>query len=143
MNDEKELAHYGVPGMRWGVRKNNYSARALRGHAGPGVYFTKKRQLAGDKRDLEYLNNGGHLSFGITKKRQAAYDAMDKAAIAKRIVENESGKPAKFNERDTQIGKKITKTCLRIGVTALLAGRMKDVVKGAYNAGRAVIRNKP
>lgn len=74
-----ELLHYGVPGMKWGVR------RAVRGHAGPGRYLTKKRQLAGDKKDLEYLNKGGHLSVGLTKKRQAAYDARDKEALERRI----------------------------------------------------------
>jgi hypothetical protein len=77
-----DILHYGVPGMKWGKRK-------VRGHAGPGIYFTRKRQLAGDKKDLEYLNKGGHLSVGLTKKRQAAYDKKDKARLEKRIAENE------------------------------------------------------
>lgn len=78
-----ELLHYGVPGMKWGVR------RSIRGHAGPGQYLTKKRRLIGDKKDLEYLNKGGHLSIGLTKKRQAAYDTRDKAALEKRIAKSE------------------------------------------------------
>lgn len=78
-----ELQHFGVKGMKWGHRK-------IRGHAGPGVYATKKRQLAGDKRDLERLNNGQHLSAGVTKKRQAVYDARDKKALENRIAKNES-----------------------------------------------------
>lgn len=77
-----ELMHYGVPGMKWGKRM-------ARGHAGPGIFVSRKRQLAGDKRDLDILNAGGHLSKGLTKKRQAAYDARDKAALKKRISENE------------------------------------------------------
>lgn len=85
-----ELMHYGVPGMRWGKRKANpYAKRAVRGHAGPGRYITTKRQLAGDKRDLEALNKGQHLSVGLTKKRQAAYDAKDRARLEKRIAKNE------------------------------------------------------
>lgn len=58
---DDELMHYGVKGMKWGVRR-------VRGHAGPGIYLTKKRQEAGYKRDLERLERGGHLSVGLTKK---------------------------------------------------------------------------
>lgn len=79
----EELQHYGVPGMKWGVRK-------ARGHAGPGRYATRKRQLEGDRRDLELLNKGGHLSVGVTKKSQARLDNRDRAAIEKRISKNES-----------------------------------------------------
>ena len=85
-----ELMHYGVPGMRWGRKKSNpYAKRAVRGHAGAGRYITTKRQSAGDKRDLDILNKGQHLSVGLTKKRQAAYDAKDRARLEKRIAKNE------------------------------------------------------
>lgn len=104
-----ELYHYGVKGMKWGVRK-------IRGHAGPGIYLTRKRQLAGDKKDLEYLNKGGHLSIGLTKKRQAAYDAKDRARLESRIARNEaklsnkskSGTPSQleYSKSDSAITKK-------------------------------------
>lgn len=104
--DNNELYHYGVKGMRWGHRM-------ARGHAGPGRYVTKKRQLAGDKRDLETLNNGGHLSKGFTKKRQAAFDRRDKAALEKRIVKNE--KDLSQNKESKGLTDK-QKTALKVGV---------------------------
>lgn len=103
MNRQDELKHYGVKGMKWGVRRarsHDYSSRVVRGHSGPGIYLTRKRQLEGDKRDLERLNKGGHLSTGLTKKRQAAYDARDRKALEKRIAKNEkyyADKEAKKN----------------------------------------------
>lgn len=91
-NHTDELRHYGVLGMKWGVRrdkrKSNVSTRAVRGHAGPGVYLgSKERKLAGAKRDLKILDQGGHLSFGMTKKKQEAYDKRDRALLEKKISE--------------------------------------------------------
>lgn len=105
-----ELMHYGVPGMRWGRRKNSYTKRAVRGHAGPGRYMTTKRQLAGDKRDLEALNKGQHLSVGLTKKRQAAYDAKDRDRLEKRIASNEKRIADRDHNRQLRVEKKELKT---------------------------------
>jgi len=74
-----ELTHYGVLGMRWGIRRTPASR----------IMFTTKRQLSADKHDLERLNSGQHLSVGFTKKRQAMYDKRDKAILEKRIEANE------------------------------------------------------
>lgn len=111
-----ELYHYGVKGMKWGHRK-------ARGHAGPGKYATKKRQQAGDKRDLDALNKGQHLSVGLTKKRQAKFDARDKAAIEKRMAKNEAelnDKPKR--QRLTSDQKKRVAKAVGLGAATVAAG---------------------
>jgi hypothetical protein len=119
-----DIMHYGVPGMKWGKRKANpYAKRVVRGHAGPGRYITTKRQLAGDKRDLEALNKGQHLSVGLTKKRQAVYDAKDRARLENRIAKNEK----KIADRDQKVSKADNKsgltdkqkTAIKIGAAAV------------------------
>lgn len=77
--NKNELTHYGVLGMKWGVRRGPRT-----------VMFGKKRQLEKDKKNLERLNSGQPLSFGITKKRQAAYNERDKKYLEERIAKNES-----------------------------------------------------
>lgn len=71
-----ELTHYGVLGMKWGVRR--------------GRYATPSRQLQADKTKLARLESGKHTSIGFTKKRQSAYDERDKAYIQKRIKKTEA-----------------------------------------------------
>ena len=111
MYNDNELYHFGVKGMRWGHRK-------VRGHAGPGKYVTRKRQLAGDKRDLDYLNKGGHLSVGLTKKRQEKFDARDKAALEKRIAKNER-KLAKNEQKNNKGLSTKQKKVLKVGAAAV------------------------
>lgn len=79
MNDY--LKHYGILGMKWGVRRT--PAQLGR------TMITTKRQLTADKVKLERLNSGKHTSVGFTKKRQAAYDKRDKDILEKRIKANE------------------------------------------------------
>lgn len=72
------LAHYGIPGMRWGVRRG-----------GDPHMFTAKRQLEADKKLVKKLDAGKHLSIGFGKKRQAMYDTRDRKRLESRIAKNE------------------------------------------------------
>ena len=77
---------------------------------GPGNYITKNRQEKGDKKDLDYLNKGGHLSVGLTKKRQEAYDSRDKKIIESRINKNLSNnKKNHYESKDSKRARKIKK----------------------------------
>ena len=133
MTANGELCHYGVPGMKWGKRKtikqNDQTKRIARGHAGPGHYVSRKRQMVGDKKDLEGLAKGQHLSYGIGKKRQAAFDARDKAAIEKRIAKNETAM-SKLNKTSVAKGSKIVQNLL-------IDPRLKEDIERHNKVGRA------
>lgn len=74
-NHTDELRHYGVLGMKWGVRR--------------GRQLTVARQLKSDRKTLDELNKGRHMSIGFTKKRQAMYDKIDKQIMTEHIQKQE------------------------------------------------------
>lgn len=128
-----ELYHHGVKGMKWGVRKkqNAYTARNVRGHAGPGKYFgSDKRKLDKAKGDLERLNRGEHLSVGTTKKRQAAYDARDRAALEKSISKLEGNIKRKAEKKAAE---KSTSSARKRDVT-IAATAVVGTALAAYGA---------
>lgn len=159
-----ELYHAGVKGMKWGVRryqnkdgsltpagKKRYGVadamgRKARGHGGPGVYLGgNERRLAGAKRDLDHLNKGGHLSVGLTKKRQAQLDARDRSRL-ERDVEKMSSKdmdPAAKSERNKRIAKKVAAavvmTATVSAAAALYAKNPKAVNDFVAKAGKKTV----
>lgn len=130
---ENYLMHYGVKGMKWGVR------RAVRGHGGPGIYVgNNKKKLAGYKKDLKVLDDGGHLSVGFTKKRQAAYDKRDRTNLERKIAKTESKIVEKENMTPEQQKAARRKTALKVGAAA--AGTALAAY-GAYKTAQ-FIKNK-
>lgn len=120
MDYELYLCHHGVKGMKWGVRKKNpYKARIVRGHAGPGRYVgSNERRLEKAKSDLKRLDNGEHLSIGTTKKRQAALDNRDRAALNEKI--------SNLEKKSSSTQKKISEEVVKLGksvVDALMNGK--------------------
>lgn len=84
---DETLAHFGILGMKWGVRRD---PRML----------TARRKLAADKKVEAYLDKGGHTRVGFTKKRQAAYDERDKKIVEARIAKNEAKLAKKARSED-------------------------------------------
>ena len=111
----EELYHHGIKGMKWGVRRyqnrdgsltraGKYRARQVREHAGPGKYYgSTERQIAKNKKDLEYLDKGGHLSIGNNKKRQEEYDQRDRRLINERIGKLEDKQAKKQAKKEHRI----------------------------------------
>lgn len=149
-----ELYHHGVKGMRWGRRRyqnedgtlteagkkhyakastSDVARRSLRGYAGPSVYVGRpEKRIAQYKKELDILDKGGHLSIGITKKRQAAYDARDRAALNKRIAKAEF----EVDERAKEIAMKKLAKAEKRKYKAYAAQHESEIL-----AGKSTVRN--
>lgn len=122
LEDEEFLEHFGVKGMRWGVRR--------------GKMLTLKRQLDSDKKTLARLNNGEHMSVGATKKRQAAFDKRDKAYLEKQISKREAVLAKKESKSST------TKTSKTSGSSKAKDAASKAIEKNKERHEKGAENNK-
>lgn len=80
--EDDTLKHYGVKGMKWGVRKS------VSGYKRAGM-VTKKRQLAKDKKDLAKVQSGKGRSVGFTKSVQKKRKPKEKERDRVKKMTNE------------------------------------------------------
>lgn len=125
MYNQDYLVHYGKIGMHWG-RRSMRSQLGLPNTVGK-QQLTKKRQLDADKKTLDDLKTGGHDSIGLSKKRQAKFDARDISILEKRVKKNEYLTSKEGKAAISEGKKKVNKLLLGIGATVVSAGVLSTV----------------
>ena len=133
MMSDDYLAHYGVLGMKWGVRNDNriskLSSKRAKNEAKISKYQTKLNTVGAKKRDARAakyqvkqarydraaakartrLAKGKKLSSRQTKKLIRAEELRARAAKNSRYNDNLRAKIAKLEAKNTRLDKKITK----------------------------------
>ena len=83
--DSNELYHYGVPGMKWGVRKKQYEERDISSNykKAKAAYKTAKKDY--NEAFNKYYNKS-YQAYSLSKKKRAANDERFADAINKGIA---------------------------------------------------------
>lgn len=139
---EEELAHFGVLGMKWGIRKdkgpklsreakntNKLASKDAKRHAEAKMFYGK---TAGTKRKLlkAELEKKKKLIPGYEDAFNKAFEEVDMAKAAKKAVRTRTRKDATYRTRVT------TKQVLGVtGPLTVAAGTL------LYNANRDAVNN--
>lgn len=147
------LLHYGIKGMRWGIRKSKAQRAADRRRR--KIERVKKKLAKADARDKKALTKVGLTSYGINKRvnlRKNATRELDaKIRYLKKDPKRNANKLREYrNLKDdyqtlnalaynrleaNRRNKRVAKAALAVGGVAMsVPGIRKDVQKGATKA---------
>lgn len=98
---ENELYHYGVPGMKWGVRKKQYGESDISSNynKAKAAYRTAKKDY--NEAFNKYYNKS-HQAYSFSKKKRAANDERFADAINKGIALDKAKKSYKTAKETRQ-----------------------------------------
>lgn len=141
MNDE--LKHYGVLGMKWGVRKS------VSGYKRAGM-LTKKRQLAKDKKDLEKVQSGKGKSVGFikkkskqkTKKKRTISDMSNEELKSRNQRLQLESQYKSLSSQSTSSGKKFVTSFVEGTGKATQTAVQTAIATAAVSAGKKLIQEK-
>lgn len=126
--DQNELSHYGVPGMRWGVRRSGASSTSSRIKKGPPSEDFKRMQDM-KKRGTKNLTTSELRELTGRMQLEKQYKDLSKAQVSK----------GKVFVQDTlkSTGKEVAKEALKNATKKGLENGVKYVADFMTTAGQA------
>ena len=143
-----ELYHYGVLGMKWGVRKGRFYAET-QDKVGGNYTDRQKKRMARQARSIlkKRIQKSNDLADIYTKTANRAYRKADKLTWKSEAQQNK-GDQAGFNKYQSkawkQVAENITNTQAAKAATAqskLASKRLSQISDGTLQAGRDYVTN--
>lgn len=144
-----ELYHYGVKGMKWGVRKSTYYIET-QDKVGGNYTNRQKKRMARQAQSIlkKQIRESNHVADRYTKAANSVYKKADKLTRKSEARQNK-GDQAGFNKYQSkawkQVAKNIAITQAAKAATAqskLASKRLSQISNGTLQAGRDYVTNK-